>query len=53
MAGLVGKGSQSKGVEDLSHLLNLLQILLCKSRPSQSVSYLTAKFSDFGVWALH
>lgn len=35
-----------KGVEGLSHLLNLLQILLCKSHSLRSASRLTAKFSD-------
>ena len=41
--GFVGK---RKGVEGLSHLLNLLQILLCKSHSLRSASRLTAKFSD-------
>lgn len=55
VTGLAGLGVRlsGKGGADVSNLLNLLQILLCKSCPPQALSSLTAKLSHFAEWLLH
>lgn len=55
LQGLPGLGVRfsAKGGGHVSNLLNLLQILLCKSSPPQALSPLTAKFSHFAERLLH